>query len=146
MTHRRPQKERGTIAVELAISLVFLMLLTMAVGDFGRIFYWGITLNGAARAGVAYGAQNNAKAGDAEGIEQAALNDAENIGEISVSSDRICKCTDGTTVSCTTTCANSNPHEVYVQVTASTTFNTLVDYPGIPSTIPLSRTAIFRIQ
>jgi Flp pilus assembly protein TadG len=146
MRYSRRNTERGTVAVELAIALVFLFLLAFGITDFGRVFYWGITLDGAARAGVGYGVQNNGVAGDTAGIEQAAKNEAEDIGEITVSSSRTCKCPSGTTISCTAACPGSAVPEVYVQVTASTTFNTLVSYPGIPNEIALSRTAMFRVQ
>lgn len=146
MRYSRPKTERGAVAVELAIALVFLFLLAFGIVDFGRIFYWGITLDGAARAGVAYGMQNNGKAGDTAAIELAAKTEATDIGEITVSSDRLCKCPDGGTLACSLACPNSAVPEVYVQVTASATFNTYANYPGIPNSIPLSRTALFRVQ
>jgi Flp pilus assembly protein TadG len=146
MRYCRPKTERGAVAVELAVALVFLFLLAFGIADFGRIFYWGITLDGAARAGVGYGVQNNGKAGETAAIEQAAKNEAADIGEITVSSDRLCKCPDGGTLACSLACPNSAVPEVYVQVTVSKTFNTLANYPGIPNEIPLSRTALFRVQ
>jgi Flp pilus assembly protein TadG len=146
MTYSRPKTERGAVAVELAIALLFLFLLAFGIADFGRIFYWGITLDGAARAGVGYGVQNNGKAGETAAIEQAAKNEAQDIGEITVSSERLCKCPDGGSIVCSTACPDSAVPEVYVEVTASKTFETLVNYPGIPSAIALSRTALFRVQ
>ena len=50
--------------VEMALVLPLLLLIGVAVADFGRAFYWGITLSQAARAGAAYGAQSDAKAND----------------------------------------------------------------------------------
>jgi hypothetical protein len=44
-----------------------------------RALYWAITLSHAARAGAQYGAQSSGKAGDSAGIQQAALQEAQNI-------------------------------------------------------------------
>ena len=106
---RRDRRESGMSFVEMALVLPLLLLIGVAVADFGRAFYWGITLSQAARAGTAYGAQSNAKAGDSAGIEQAVRREAQNLADpastsvVGVSSSRICECTPGTPVICTTT-------------------------------------------
>jgi Flp pilus assembly protein TadG len=126
-----------------------LLFILLVIADFGRVFYKGITLSNAARVGAQYGAQDPSKAGDSAGIQQAATQEAQNIGAITVTSSRTCNCQTGGAVSCTTQwCDDDNygPPRVYVQVTTSSTFNTLLAYPGIPNSISLSRTVILRVQ
>jgi Flp pilus assembly protein TadG len=130
----------------MALIVPLLLVMALGVGDFGRVLYWAITLSQAARAGAQYGAQSNAKAADSAGIQQAAVNEAQNIGSISVSSQRVCECTSGVAVSCTTSCGTYGVPRVFVQVTTSSTFQTIAPYPGVPSTVSLSRTAKIRLQ
>jgi Flp pilus assembly protein TadG len=120
----------------------------MALGiiEIGRYAAMSIEVANAARAGAQYGAQNLATAADTSGIQNAAIADAQgvlvaaNITTSSVcgcSADSLGSCSTATPTSCT---APSHPL-VYVQVTATGTFNSLFGYPGIPSSITVSRTA-----
>ena len=141
------RSDSGAALVEMAVIAPLLLLLCLGVGDFGRMLYRAITLSHAARAGAAYGAQSNAHTGDTAGIRLAAQQEAQNIGTITVTSSRICECTIGTAVSCTTaSCAGYGAPRSYVRVTTSQTFSTVVPFPGIPSTVPLNRTAKVRVQ
>lgn len=132
----------------MAVMTPLLTLMFVVTADFGRVFYTAITLAQAARAGAQYGAQSVTKTADTAGIQTAANQEAQNIGAISVSSSRLCKCPGGGTINCVTQyCAGSyGPAQVFVQVTASKTFNTLMSYPGIPGSVALSETAILRAQ
>ena len=143
----RGRAEDGTSITEMAFILPLLLVLTLGAVDFARAFYTGITLSNAAHAGVQYGHQTLGKTGDYTGMEQAADLDAQNLAEgIAVTSTRFCRCPSGGAVDCINgICSGSTP-EAYVSVTATKTFNTLINYPGIPSTIAMSRTAIFRAQ
>ena len=144
------REESGAALVELALILPLLLLLLLGVSDFGRVLYWSITLAQSARAGAQYGAQSSASAANSAGIQQAVLQDAQNItnlgGTINVTSECFCQCEGETaSVNCTNNNCGNAP-QVFVKVTTSTTFNTLVPYPGIPSTVNLSNTAILRLQ
>ena len=141
------RSDSGTSLVEMAIVLPLLALMVLGVADFGRILYHAITLSHAARAGAAYGAQGNGFAGSVAGIQEAAEAEAQNISPIVVTSERLCECTGGASVSCTTsTCGGYGPPRAFVEVTATQTFTTFVAYPGIPDSVPLSRTAKVRLQ
>jgi Flp pilus assembly protein TadG len=138
---------RGSATVELAVVAPLLVLMAIGVADFGRVCYTAIVLSHAARAGAQYGAQTNGTTGDADGIQDAAEREAVNIGPIEVASQRICECPNSGVVACTTTiCAGYGVPQVFVEVTTTTTFETLAPYPGIPTTVPLSRTAKVRRQ
>ena len=137
----------GGSLVELSLLLPLLTLLLVAAGDFGRVMYSSITLSHAARSGAAYGSQSAGHSTDTDGIRLAAQAEAQNIGTILVSSQQVCECTAGTPVACTTpVCGTYGVPLAFVEVTAVHTFTMLVNYPGLPSTIPLTRRAKLRVQ
>lgn len=135
---------KGQSMAELAFALPALALLLLVVTDFARVFYTSITVADAARAGVAYGAQSYLTAVNYSAIEQAALNDGKNVSGLTATATHFCQCND-TTVDCASVSPCSEPN-VFVQVTATDTFHTMFDYPGIPSTIPLSSTAVMQVK
>jgi Flp pilus assembly protein TadG len=148
VAHRR--SERGVAAVEMALLLPVLVLLFMGIVEFGRAFYTAITLAHAARAGAQYGAQSPAKSSDVTGIKNAATQEAQNIVPISFMPDprQFCKCPDSNTlINCNTgTCTNYGLPQMFVEVTTNKTYETLFSYPGIPSSIPMTRSAVLRVQ
>ncbi len=134
---------RGQSAVELALLAPILALLLVAAVDFGRVFYAAIEVASAARAGVQYGVQNYNTAINYAGMVQAALNDGANVPGLTASASQFCMC-NGSTVACTPPgCAEP---QLFVQVTANATFDTILNYPGIPSKVPLSFTSIMEVQ
>ena len=139
--------DSGAALVEMTMIMPLLLLMVLGVGDFGRIMYTAITLSHAARAGAAYGAQSNGHAGDVPGIVLAAEEEAQDIAPIAVTSQRVCECTGGAAVSCTiASCGGYGAPRAFVEVTVTRTFSTLVPFPGVPSSVPLSRTAKVRLQ
>lgn len=144
---RKPRSRPGVAAVEMALVLPFLLFIVLLVSDFGRIFYTAITLTNAARAGAAYGAQSPARSVDSAGIRQAATQEAQDIGLIGVSTAPSCSCPGGALVNCISgNCGAYGIPRLSVTVTATTTFTTMVNYPLLPHTVPLSRTASIRVQ
>lgn len=142
------RSECGSALIEMALVSPLLLLLVLGVGDFGRILYHGITLSNAARAGAAYGAQSTLHLGDAAGIQLAAEEEAQNIGPITVTSERVCECASGTAVACTTaSCSGYGAPMAFVRVTTSTTFTPIsASFPGIPDGATLTRVAKVRAQ
>ncbi len=136
---------RGQATTELALAIPLLVLVLVVVSDWARVFCVALTVSDAARAGVQYGSLNRANASDFSGMRQAALNDAKNLRGVSAAASSFCTCGPGTApVSCSNPgCASP---ELFVQVTTSATFNTLLNYPGVPSAVPLSSTAIMQVQ
>ena len=117
--------------------------------DFARLFFAGIVVEGAARAGVQYGAYSVGNAGASDAIITSAQNDSSNQGltGLTVSSRTFCGCnTGGGEVSCTTaTCSGKTPSG-YVETTATYNFNPIVPYPGIPKPVVLKSVVRFRAQ
>ncbi|MBV8748577.1 MAG: pilus assembly protein, partial [Candidatus Eremiobacteraeota bacterium] len=70
--------DRGSALAEMAVITPLLLFLLAGVVELGRFSAYGLTVAGAARAGVQYGAQNLVTADDGAGMEAAALNDAQN--------------------------------------------------------------------
>jgi Flp pilus assembly protein TadG len=133
--------------VEFVVALPLLMLLFVGVADYARIHSRASVVATAARAGAQYGAQNLTTSGDTANINQSARNEAVEVGTISVQPSRVCRCSNGAIVNCISgTCAGYGAPRVYVVVTTSASIATLIDYPGLPRSIPVSRTASLRVQ
>jgi Flp pilus assembly protein TadG len=131
-TDRRcsPAARRGTAAAELAVVLPFLGFIFVVALDYGRIFYYDLTVANCARAGALYGSSDPTHATDTTGIQNAATADATNL-------------TPAPTVSATT--GNDGSGNPYVRVTVSYTFQTLTNYPLIPTSTTLSHTVQMRV-
>ena len=145
--NRLKRSETGSALIEMALTTPLLILLLLGAGDYCRMMYFGITLSHGARAGAQYGAQSLGHTGDVTGIRNAAQAEANEIGTITTTTERICKCLDGTVVNCATgTCGTYGVPQVAVRVTCTKTFTTLVSYPGIPRNTPMTRVAELRVK
>jgi Flp pilus assembly protein TadG len=145
--------------VELAFMVPALVLLVLGVIEIGRYAYAGILVGNAARAGVAYAAQGLGNSVDTTGIQNAANNDYQSNGQttaLTVSSTVTCGCDSAGTISPDTTAAcfpggNAPPTcatghwTVTSHVTASGTFNAMFNYPAIPTSVTVARTAFMRV-
>src|SRR5947209_9684619 len=123
MTHRRPKykewlpikvrrNEEGQSILEVALALPLLITLLGVSAMFAQAAYFAVEVSNAAKAGVAYGAQNISAVADTTGIKNAAVLDAININlptsNVTVTTTGVCssgtQCTGGvcTNTSCTT--------------------------------------------
>jgi Flp pilus assembly protein TadG len=155
----RPQS--GQSLFELAIALPVLMLLALGVIEMGRYAYIGVLVGNAARAGAGYGAQSLPQSVDTNGITTAVQNDFQdntqdksNLSLSSINSSVSCGCDSGGTVATAGCTTAANPSAgvcaaghwvVIVSVTATGTFNSLFNYPGIPTSITISKTSSMRV-
>src|SRR5262245_40834647 len=97
------RNQYGSAALELGLTLPVLLVLACGVMDFGRVFYAGIAVESAARAGVQVGSFSLGKAGSFSAMNTAGENDAAGQGMtgLSVSSRTFCGCAGSTgEVSC----------------------------------------------
>jgi Flp pilus assembly protein TadG len=137
---------RGQSVVELAVLTPVLMLLLLIAADVGRVFYCGIAVNSAARAGAQYGSQSVITAADSAGMKAAAQADASNVSGLSVTASQ-CTCASSSTVSaCPSSYCTNSPSATYVEVDTQAPFHTVVTYPGIPSSITVTSKAIMQVQ
>jgi Flp pilus assembly protein TadG len=136
----------GTSMVEFALVLPVLAFLLIGLIEVGRYAYFAILASHAARAGVQYAAQTVETAADAStngpATRSAALGDAQNLSSWTVRSNVLCTI-GGASSTCPSNTSNSVPANLvyYVQVQVSGTFHSLLNYPGIPASVPISATA-----
>jgi Flp pilus assembly protein TadG len=151
-------RQSGQSLLEVALMLPFLLLLLIGVIEMGRYAYISILIGNAARAGAAYGVQSNAQSVDTLGIKNAAVNDFMGNGQgstLTVTSSVTCGCDSSGTVTTAGCSSITNPTAgtcaaghwvVILTVTASSTFNSLFSYPGIPSSMAMSRSSTMRVN
>ena len=150
------RSQAGQAILEFALLLPMVLLLTMGVIEMGRYMYIYILVGNAARAGAAYGAQSLGQSADTPDIQTAAQNDFQNNGQaagsLTVTSSISCGCDNGGTVTAAAACTGTwagtcaaGHWVVTVSVTASGTFNSLFNYPGVPKSINVSNTATMRV-
>ncbi len=120
---------RGVAVVELAVVLPLLAFLFVIAVDFGRLFYYSVTITNCARNGAMYACDpTGAVNSPYSSTNQAALADAANISP-------------APTVTSSTGSDNSGS---YVQVTVSYNFRTITQFPGVPNNFTLTRTVKMR--
>ncbi len=132
--------------VELAFVLPVASFLLVGTIEIGRLANTSIIVDQAARAGVAYGAQNRVTASDTSGMTQAAQDDASNISDLTVTASHYCTCADGTSSTCAPSdCSGSRILE-YVKVDTQTQMHTLFPYPSLPRTFTVKGEATMRVS
>jgi Flp pilus assembly protein TadG len=144
MMRRLIRSERGTSMVEFALLAPVLILLVIGLIEVGRYTYFGILAAHAAETGAKYGAQNLYTAQDKNGMQTAALNDAQNLSGFSANANHTCS-QNGALVNC----VGGMPGPTmtyYVYVTVSGSFHSLLNYPGIPTSVPITAFATMRVQ
>jgi Flp pilus assembly protein TadG len=130
MNNRRRQIQQarpGAATVELALLLPLLCFLFVIAVDFARVFYFDLTVANCARCGALYAGRDPTSALDTASISAEAKRDAGTL--------------DATQMTVTSTPDNpTSPNTVAVTVTYP--FTTFTQYPGVPSSITMSRTVI----
>lgn len=138
--------EFGGAMLELAVTFPFILLLAIGALDYGRVHSTSIAVANAARAAAQYGAQNTGTSGDNAGMISAARSDAGD-ATLSVTPSRFCRCPDGSSPDCSTgSCGAFGAPEVFVKDSVIKVANLFLPYPGLPSAITITRTAILRVQ
>jgi Flp pilus assembly protein TadG len=128
---RREKARRGVAAVELALLLPFLVFMFVLAIDYGRIFFFSVTITNCARAGAIYASDPFAQTESPyRTIQEAALAEAPGFAPTPTVSS-----TNGSD-------ADGNP---FAEVTVQGVFSTLTTYPGVPSATTLRRTIRVRL-
>jgi len=152
----RLTRDRGSALVELTVALPVLLIVLFGAADFGRAFFHSVSLNMAARSGAERGSTSiTITAAQMQAAAVAASPSlALTTADVTVAEQR-CECArdDGTSLptptaaACASTCAAGSHKVYYAVLTVSKPFNLITRIlPGVPSTIPLQRTAWQRIQ
>jgi len=153
---------KGSVFVEFAMLFSVLVLLVMAAGDFGRIFFDGIIVQNSASTGAHWGSISTGHAASISKVEARALQDTDTLADVLAIASQFCECppnnpndftTPGTIVSCdlagvegTCTAGTYGYPRVYVKTRVETIFQTIGPYPGIPQNSEVSREAYMRVQ
>lgn len=145
-----PEKrnQRGSVMVETVFFAASMFLLLIGVLDISFAINNAIALDNAAYAGAQYGTTGS-NSSNTSGMATAATNDAKGIPNFSATARNVCTCSVTGTLSSLTTCpvsCGSGSQIEYVQVITKSTYNTLLKYPGLPSSFIMSSTATLRVQ
>jgi Flp pilus assembly protein TadG len=120
-----PPARRGAAVVELALLVPLLAFLFVIAVDFGRVYYFSLTLQNAARAGALYASDPDVQnESPYASVEEAALADAQNLSP---------------PPTITTTSGTDPAGRSYVEVTAAYTYRTITAFPGVPNQSDLRR-------
>ncbi len=138
--------KRGTALLEFAIVLPLILMLLAGALDYSLLMRTAISVADAARVGAQYGSLSAANASSSLGMRNAALNAAPDVPGLTATAVKVCKCSDGTTASCSGGGCSSGPVRVYAQVTASATAAPLINYSLVPFAGVVSTTVSMRAQ
>jgi Flp pilus assembly protein TadG len=144
------RRRLGAATVEFALLVPFLCFIFVATVDFARIIYYTVTLDNCAHNGGVYGSQTYDNANQQWIGAQAQYWEGPN-GKI-VSTEQAAADVDGANL--TPAMASSNVAiasgtdpvgNATNIVTITYTFNTIVGFPGIPSTVTITRVVTARV-
>jgi Flp pilus assembly protein TadG len=142
----RRDSASGLAAIEFAIIAPILAMLLVCTSDLGLAFYHSMQVEDAAQAGVQYAAF---KGFDLSGIETAVTSATTLNINASPAPSESCGCPSGTGVAaatCGSNCADGTMAGTYVTVSAAGSYTTIIPYPLLPPTFPLSAKTTVRIQ
>lgn len=130
--------DAGGALIETAITVPLLVILVLGAVQTAQAAYAAIEVTNAAKAAVAYGAQNGGTAGDNPGITYAATSDAANIASLTVPNISVSYiCSDGTAATgLSSDCQNSHIEEI-LTVNTQATMSPIVHLPGLPTSYTL---------
>jgi TadE-like protein len=138
------RSDRGGALVEFAITLPLLALLAIAAADYGRVYRTSIEVANAARAGAQFGGHTY---GDEAAMIAAARADAAPLVLDVVTAGRYCTCPDGTTPVCSSgNCGAYGAPQAFDTVRVAEVVPLIFHYPGLPTSISVTRTVVFRAQ
>lgn len=128
---RSSTSRNGVATVEFAVLLPLLMFLFGIGVDFARAFYFHLTITNAARNGALYGCSNPTTANDTVGIQAAALKDTTDLGP---------------SVGVTSSTFTDASGFTFVTVDVTYPFNTVTQFPGVPSPLTLNQKCVMRVE
>ena len=146
-TARRRAGQRGSTLIEFAICSTLLILLTVGITDFSRMFTVADMAAGASAAGTQYGALSPAHWSDFTGMQNAALLDTGNATGVAATATNVCVCSiGGSSVTCDpSSCGGTTPLK-YVSVAVTVTFTSVFSYPWMPNLPSFTTTSMVRVQ
>ena len=137
----------GAAAIEFGVVVPMLALMVTAVIDIGLGVHAKMQLEDAAQAGIEWAIRNGF---DANKISSA-VTSATNNSNITATPAPVqfCGCANGASVAsatCGAPCPGGATAGTYVTVSAQTTYNTMMNYPAVPSTYNFAMQSTARLQ
>ena len=146
ISQNRRVRQRGNALVEFALCSVLLLLITVGVTDFARLFTIADMAASAAAAGTQYGTLSPAHYTDYSGMQDAALEDTGYLTGATATASQTCYCSvGGSSVTCPASCGSGSP-EIYVTVQTSVPFTPAFSYPWVPTVLSVSGMSSVRVQ
>jgi Flp pilus assembly protein TadG len=131
MRNRANQERKAAAAVELAVLLPLLMFLFVIAVDFGRIFYYSQVIENCARQGASWASDEKSPSQNLYAdVTSAALADAPNLSPAPTATETFGTDQDGNQC---------------VTVTVTWTFQSITNFPGVPSSVTLTRSVQMRV-
>lgn len=124
-------RRRGVAAVELALLLPILTFLLLITIDYCRLFYYSQVVTNCARNGAVY-------ASDPFAATESPYPDLATAAKADASPDIQPQLN-------VTSTSGTDTNGTYTKVTVTYTFNTITSYPGIPSSVTITRTVQVRV-
>jgi Flp pilus assembly protein TadG len=147
MTRLPNRRRRGVATVELAVLLPFLCFLMVISIDYARLFYFVVTVQNCARNGAYYASNypdHSYIYNDIYGytsFDDAITRDATDLSPTPTYTVLFGSSPNGPfTLSAAPTSGDG-----YVQVTVQWTFQSLTNFPGVPSTVNLTRSSVMQV-
>jgi Flp pilus assembly protein TadG len=145
-------EERGVSAIEFAFIAPVVAILIIGIIDFGMGLWRQMEIANAAEAGAAYAAAKgwNSTTSGIDGAVTSATNLPSSSITVSLNNwSNWCGCPNTssgvTSATCGSDCSDSSLAGHYVIVSASTSYSTIVPWPGISSPLTLASTAYARL-
>jgi Flp pilus assembly protein TadG len=143
---RRRGTQRGNAMIEFGLCAVVLMLITVGITDFARLFTVADMAASAAAAGAGYGALSPAHWSDYTGMQTAALNDTGNARGVTAVGSNTCYCTlGGDPTTCPASCGTGTAM-TYITVRVTVPYTSYFSYPWMPTLPSMSSTSSVRVQ
>jgi Flp pilus assembly protein TadG len=143
----RRASQRGNAMIEFAICAVVMVMITVGVTDFSRMFSVAEVTASAAAAGAQYGALSPAHWSDFAGIQEAAQDDAGSFSNATATASNTCYCTvGGIAVTCPADCSGGGSPMMYITVNVSAPYSSAFNYPWMPAVPTISSTNTVRVQ
>ena len=111
---------RGNVAIEFALVLPIIILLFSGVVNFGLILANKNQLNGVVSAGLLFAMGNSSIPA---AVQTAMATSTTNLSPLTTTATTFCRCLNGTTPACNTTCSDGAAPVKYVTVTATSEVN-----------------------
>jgi Flp pilus assembly protein TadG len=146
------RRERGSAFIEFALVSLIMIPLFFGVLDYSRVFYYASIAQGAARAGTQYAVFQAPNEANTSAITAAATADATNVPSaqnFTVTPIYWCLCSSAVypnTTPCTSSCGTGATMYTYSQVNTQLTFNTLFQYPLLPTSLTVRGQSIMRVR